>query len=165
MDSKFRNTGFILGFYSLSLIIATNSVVPLFDQKLINILLNTTAAPLLSRFVEIAKPNPIPIFTLEYFFSHQALIQWFACSNQAVDTLHTYHWWRLLIAWILSYSLLRLQPQTSRQVGEPALKHYFGDRIVAETEQFSLRNLQLSLLNPWYGGRVGKRKDREGKKT
>lgn len=45
---------------------------------------------------------------------------------------------------------------------EPGLKHHSSNRTAEETEQFSLRKVQLNWLSPWYGGRVGEREDREG---
>ena len=90
--------------YNLPLIISTNSVVPLFDQKLINILPEENGStPSLMLHVN-SKTQSRSHLHFKTFFSHQALLQQLACSRQAVDTLHTYSRWLLLMGQILSYS-------------------------------------------------------------
>ena len=120
---------------SLPLTIYTNSMVPLFDQKLINIPPEQNGStPPLTLHVN-SKTQSRSHVHLEIFFSYWALVKQLACNGQAVDTLYMY-------SQVVTFDGVDsqqfhswgLQIQTSRQVDEPGLKHHFGNRILAETK-------------------------------
>lgn len=90
--------------YHLPLIISTNSMVPLLDQKLINILPEQNSSTPSLTLLRSGKTQSCTHLHFKIFFLHQALLQWLACSSQAVDTLHMYSPWLLLMDQILSYS-------------------------------------------------------------